>query len=116
MSSGWAELMGTLDVREPKGKAQCTQYIQDVSTALYQKTKDDLKEDTIKQRDYNSDAFPPSGFIIFSRIKLQCKRFNEQWGDNVFDEVCKEWVYMSDYSKKPWNDSSEQLQNNWRGN
>ena len=123
--TGWSEMVKRLnvddvEVQEPKGKAQRTQYLQDVSAALYRKAKSEFEQDSLKQHEYGirgeygPDVSPPSGFIIFARTKICCKQFNILHGDNVPDEICKVWVSMGDFDKKPWEDCSEQLQSKWR--
>ena len=69
-----------------------------------------------KEYEYGPDAFPPSPFIIWSRIRLADRRFNQIWGHRAEDESCKEWVVMSAETKKPWVTASKQLQDDWRGN
>ena len=107
------------NTREPKGKAQQTQYIQDVVNSLFNKFKKELQDETLKQYSFSMhgeggpDVSPPSGFVLFARAKLMCNRFIETHLCNSNDQVCKEWVEMGELDRKPWNDSSKQLIYNW---
>lgn len=74
-----------------------------------------FKENGGKDYEYGPDPFPPSPFIIWSRIKLADRRHNETWGPKAGEEACKEWALFSDETKKPWIAASEQMQQMWRG-
>ena len=89
------------------------------------KARNELEQEREKQKEFNSrggkeyeygpDAFPPTPFIIWARIKLADRRFNEKYMHQAETEACKEWAKMNDTRTKPWIEASEQMQQDWRG-
>jgi len=124
MTPVWNEVADGLNDREiynqePKSQRQLSEYIQDVGYTLFVKFKQELQEETVKQYEFSMhgehgpDISPPSGFVLFVRSKLMCNRYIETHLCNSNDQVCRDWVAMSSYEKKPWEDCSRQLQENW---
>lgn len=104
----------------PKAQRQRVEYMQDVGNSLFNKYKKELHDEAVIQYEFAMhgqgapDREPPSGFIIFSRMKLMCNKFIELHLCDSNDEVCKEWISMTTDEKKPFVDCNKQLLNSWK--
>jgi hypothetical protein len=105
----------------PKAQRQRAEYMQDVGNSLFTQYRAELEEEIKKQYNFGlhgqggPDVFPPSGFIIFSRLKLMCNSFIETHLNHSRDEVCRQWIRMTAEEQKPFNDSSKYLNDKWDG-